>query len=153
MYDDNPTTVQGECEKIYLRRKDDENLQAIADEIGISYECARKWWRRGNREGLPGLMLRKRGRPTQGLLSQFAREIRETSLRLKRKHKRWGAAQILLEMQKMESLATLKLPSRSHLYPYFREHCPECLNIWTKHKEVPRPARATAVHEVWQVDR
>jgi len=36
--------------------------------------------------------------------------------------------------------------------PYFREHCPECLNVWTKHKEVPRPARPTAVHEVWQVD-
>lgn len=88
----------------------------------------------------------------QGLLSQFAPEIRETSLNLKREHKRWGAARILLEMQQMASLAKQKLPSRSHLYPYFREHCPECLNIWTRHKEVPRPARATAVHEVWQVD-
>jgi len=34
----------------------------------------------------------------QGLLSQFAPEIRETSLNLKREHKRWGAARILLEI-------------------------------------------------------
>jgi len=144
--------TQEEREQIYLRKKNGENLQTIADELKISYECARKWWRRGKQEGLSGLVLRKRGRPAQGLLSQFAPDIRETSLNLKRKHKRWGAARILLEMQPMASLTKQKLPSRSHLYPYFREHCPECLNIWTKHKEVPRPARATAVHEVWQVD-
>lgn len=144
--------IQEEREQIYLRKKNGENLQTIADEIGISYECARKWWRRGKREGLAGLVFRKRGRPVRGLLSQFAPEVRETSLSLKRKHKRWGAARVLLEMKQMDSLANLKLPSRSHLYPYFREHCPECLNLWTKHKEVPRAVRASAVHEVWQVD-
>ena len=144
--------TQAEREQIYLRKKNGENLQSIAEELNLSYECARKWWRRGKREGLAGLELRKRGRPPQGLLSQFASEIRETSLDLKRKHKRWGATRILLEMSQMANLMNQKLPNRSRLYPYFRKHCPECLNIWTKHKEVPRPARATAVHEVWQVD-
>jgi hypothetical protein len=111
--------TSAEREEIYLRKKKGENLQTSADELKISYECARKWWRRGKQEGLSGLMLRKRGRPVQGLLSQFTPEIRETSLSLKRKHKRWGAARILLEMQPMASLAEQKLPSRSHLYHIF----------------------------------
>jgi len=96
--------------------------------------------------------MRKRGRPGQGLLSQFAPVIREASLELKRKHKRWGALRILLEISRHPELTTYELPSRSRLYVYFRQHCPDCLNVWTQHKEVPRPPTATAVHEVWQVD-
>lgn len=141
-----------EREQIYMRKKNGESLPGIAADLNISYECARKWWRRGKKEGLAGLVLRKRGRPTQGILSQFVQEICATSLALKRKHKRWGATRILLEMSHIADLTKYKRPSRSRLYPYFREHCPECLNIWTQHKEVPQPARATAVHEVWQVD-
>jgi hypothetical protein len=38
------------------------------------------------------------------------------------------------------------------LYPYYRQNCPDCLNIWTKHKELPAPPTVTAVHEMWQVD-
>ena len=141
-----------EREQIYLRKKSGDSLQSIADELKISYECARKWWCRGKEEGLAGLAHRKRGRPVQGILSKFTSEVREACLALKRKHKRWGAARILLEMGQSTVLTNHKLPSRSRLYPYFREQCPECLNMWTKHKEVPRPAQATAVHEVWQVD-
>jgi len=44
--------TQEEREQIYLRKKNGENLQTIADELKISYECARKWWRRGKQEGL-----------------------------------------------------------------------------------------------------
>jgi transposase len=74
--------TSAEREEIYLRKKKGENLQTIAAELKISYECARKWWRRGKQAGLSGLLLRKRGRPVQGLLSQFTPEIRETSLSL-----------------------------------------------------------------------
>ena len=92
-------------------------------------------------------MIRKRGRPAQGILSQFAPAIRDTSLELKRAHKRWGATRILLELSTTAGLAEHPLPSRSRLYQYFRQQCPDCLNLWTKHKEVPPPNRATAVHE------
>ena len=141
-----------EREQIYLQKKNGESLQAIAEDLKISYECARKWWRRGQKEGWAGLAIRKRGRPAQGILSQFTQNVREASLELKRKHRRWGALRILVELSDTARATQDKLPSRSRLYPYFREHCPECLNVWTKHKEVPRPARPTAVHEVWQVD-
>ena len=99
-----------EHEQIYMRKKNGESLQSIADELNISYECARKWWRRGKQEGLAGLAMRKRGRPAQGILSQFAQEIREASLDLKRKHKRWGATRILLEMGHAVDLAKYKSP-------------------------------------------
>jgi len=141
-----------EREQIYMRKKNGESLESIAEDMKISYECARKWWRRGKKEGLAGLVARKRGRPVKGVLSEFSQEIREASLDLKRKHKRWGAMRILLEIRATPGLTQDELPSRSRLYLYFRQYCPECLHIWTKHKEVPQPIRATAVHEVWQVD-
>ena len=139
-------------QQIYLRKENGEGLQDIADDLKLSYECVRKWWRRGKRDGLAGLAAKKRGRPVKGILSEFAPEVGAAALDLKRKHKRWGATRILLELGSKPELKEWKLPSRSRLYPYFRQHCPDCLNVWTKHKEVPRPARATAVHEMWQVD-
>ena len=83
---------------------------------------------------------------------QFSSEVQRVCLDLKRAHKRWGANRVLFEMGNDPGLSGMKLPSRSRLYAYFRQHCPDCLNIWTKHKEVPPPVRATAVHEVWQLD-
>ncbi|HVM72860.1 MAG TPA: hypothetical protein VMT91_13945 [Anaerolineales bacterium] len=139
-------------EKIYMRKESGERLQEIADDLKISYECARKWWRRGKRGGLAGLVFKKRGRPIKGILSEFAPEVRTAILNLKRKHKRWGATRILLELGSNPELKGQRLPNRSRLYPYFQQQCPECLNIWTKHKEVPRPTQATAVHEMWQLD-
>lgn len=143
---------QDEREQIYMLKRAGLTLGEIASEMGLSYECARKWWRRGRDEGFVGLLERKRGRTAQGILSQFSAEVQQASLKFKREHKRWGANRILIEMRNDPHLAGAVLPSRSRLYPYFREHCPECLNVWTKHKVVPPPAHATAVHEVWQVD-
>jgi hypothetical protein len=141
-----------EREQIYIMKLKGESLWSIAGQLKISYECARKWWRRGKKEGLAGLGVRKRGRPKQGILSKFEQEVCQASVILKRQPKRWGAARVLLEMSNTVELARYKLPSRSRLHQYFREYCPDCLNIWTKHIVVPRPARATAVHEVWQLD-
>jgi hypothetical protein len=144
--------TQKEREQIYLLKRAGVTLREVANEIGVSYACARKWWRRGQKEGLAGLQARRRGRPPQGVLSQFAPAVRHASLTLKRQHKRWGANRVLIELRNDPALSGMNLPSRSRLYPYFREHCPDCLNVWTKHKDLPEPPRATAVHEVWQVD-
>lgn len=143
---------QEERELIYLRKQAGETLWEIARELGISYLCVRKWWRRYRSEGLAGLLERKRGRPPKGILSQFSGEVRQMSVDLKRQHKRWGANRVLIELKNTSTLAGMAIPSRSRLYPYFRIHCPDCLNVWTKHKELPEPPEATAVHEMWQVD-
>jgi transposase-like protein len=144
--------TQTEREQIYVKKQAGQTLSQIAQALGLSYACVRKWWRRGRDEGLIGLVERKRGRPAQGSLSQFSAEVKQASLKLKREHKRWGAVRVIIEMRNDPALATLPLPSRSRLYGYFRQHCPDCLNVWTKHIQVPVPPVATAVHEVWQVD-
>jgi len=144
--------TQTEREQIYFKKLAGQTLPQIAQTLGLSQACVRKWWRRGRDEGLLGLVERKRGRPAHGILSQFSLEVRQTSVKLKREHKRWGANRVLVEMGKDPTLAGLSLPSRSRLYPYFRQECADCLNVWTKHIQVPVPAAATAVHEVWQVD-
>ena len=143
---------QAERERIYLRKQDGDSLQTIANEMGLSYECARKWWRRGKKEGLSGLQEQKRGRPSKGVLTSFDPAVQQASLDLKRQHKRWGANRVIVELREQPNLSGLKLPSRSDLYGFFHQQCPECLNLWTKHKEVPKPAQAKDVHEVWQLD-
>lgn len=143
---------QAEIERIYLRKQEGETLQTIANEMGLSYECVRKWWRRSKKEGLIGLQEQKRGRPTKGILTSFDPAVQQASLDLKRQHKRWGANRVIVELKEQPNLSGLKLPSRSDLYGFFHQRCPECLNLWTKHKEVAKPAQAKAVHEVWQLD-
>ncbi len=144
--------TQAEREQIYLKKESGQSLQEVAAKLNISYECARKWWRRSRDEGLSGLQARKRSRKPQGMLSDFDSKIVEKSLALKRSHKRWGANRVLVELANIPELAELKRPSLSRLQAYFRQTCPESVSIWTKHKQVPKPAKASAVHETWQVD-
>lgn len=143
---------QAEREQIYVKKTSGASLPEIAEELNISYECARKWWRRFRDEGQSGIARRKRGRKVKGILSEFDKQVVAKSLELKQSHPRWGANRVLLELSKETALAELKLPSRSRLQAYFRETCPESISIWTKHKQVPKPVKASAVHEIWQVD-
>src|SRR5512137_708723 len=105
--------TQDEREQIYLLKRAGQTLGEIASEMGLSYECARKWWRRGRDEGFTGLLGRKRGRVAQGSLSQFSAEVQPTSLKYKREHKRWGANRILIELRHDPLLAGAVLQSRS----------------------------------------
>lgn len=144
--------TQAEREQIYLLKRSGQTIPQIAIVLGTSPACVRKWWRRGRDEGMLGLRERKRGRPIQGVLSTYPIQVRETSLRLKREHKRWGANRLLIELRNDPALTGLTFPSRSRLYAFFHQECPECLSIWTQHKEVPPTPTASAVHEEWQVD-
>lgn len=144
--------TRAEREEIYLMKRSGKSLQEIANEKQISYACARKWWRRCRDQGLAGLQYRKRGRKPIGILSSFNTTVVEKSLELKRTHPRWGANRVLLELSGIPELAGKRLPSRSRLQAYFKQACLECVALWTKHKRVPQPSKATAVHEVWQLD-
>ena len=67
----------------------------------------------------------------------FRPKCNEPSLKLKREHKRWGANRVLIELHDDPLLTGLAFPSRSRLYAFFHQECPDCLSIWTKHKENP----------------
>lgn len=138
------TVTLSEREQIYLKKMAGQTLAQIAQTLGLSEACVRKWWRCGRDEGLLRLVGRKRGRPAQGIPAQFSTQVRQTCVQPKREDKRWEANRVLLEMQEDPTLVGLSLPSRSRLYPYFRQECPDCLNVWTKHIQVPVPIPATS---------
>jgi transposase-like protein len=140
--------TQAEREQIYLQKRAGQTIPQIAQAMGISPACARKWWRRGRDQGMMGLLERKRGCPPQGVLSRFSPEVQPASVKLKREHKRWGANRVLIELRNGPAFTGLALPSRSRLYVLFHQECADCLSLWTQHKEVPPTTAATAVHEV-----
>ena len=61
----------------------------IAQRTGYSLETARKWRRRGQREGLQGLVS-KMGRPAMGTMGTFPVIVQETVQALRRAHPGWG---------------------------------------------------------------
>jgi transposase InsO family protein len=144
---------QAEKERIYWGKQAGHTLAQMAVELGCSLECVRKWWRIGRDRGLEGLRAPRRGRGSTGLLPQFDPRISEKVLGHKRQHRRWGADRVLVELKKETDLTGLKLPGRSCLSAFFKEHCPEC--VATRKPRVvqpPRPPDATGVHEIWQLD-
>lgn len=144
---------QKEKEWIYHKKLAGKSLQEIATQIGCSYECARKWWRVGRDGGLKALRVKRAGRKASGILSRFSKEVQEMALLLKRQHKRWGAARVLIEMEQADQLAGQPLPSVSRLAAYFKQVCPDCVAGYkVKAKPANKPPSARFVHEVWQMD-
>jgi len=138
--------------EIYIMKQAGQTLSEISQAKGISYQTARKWWRVGRDFGLEGIRKRTRGRPRKGAGSSFNPEVIAVAIQLKREHRRWGANRVLVELKRDEKLANMKLPSRSRLHAIFKALCPEKVGNWTHHSKLPKPPKATAVHEVWQVD-
>lgn len=138
--------------EIYMMKQAGQTLQEVSQAKVISYQTARKWWRIGRDFGTQGICARRRGRPPKGVGSSFNPKVVEAAIKLKRQHRRWGANRVLVEMVADENLVKMKLPSRSRLQAIFKEHCPECVGNWTHHIKLPKPPKAQAVHEVWQLD-
>ncbi len=138
--------------EIYMQKQAGHTLHEISQSKGISFQTARKWWRVGRDFGLTGIRARTRGRPANGTGSSFDAKVIDEALKLKKKHPRWGANRVLVELKRDQQLTERKLPSRSRLQAIFKAHCPEVVGNWTHHIKLPKPPKATAVHEVWQLD-
>jgi len=138
--------------EIYMLKQAGHTLNEISQTKGISYQTARKWWRVGRDYGLEGIRAHTRGRPRKGASSSFHPEVLAAAIQLKRKHRRWGANCVLVELAKRKKYTDRQLPSRSRLQAIFQAHCPECVGNWAHHIKLPKPPKAQAVHEVWQLD-
>lgn len=147
-----PLSLQ-DRERIYQKKTNGSTLQEIATDLGRSRDVVKKWWRRIRERGTPGLADRRSGPKPKGLLSTFDKQVTRIALQLKRTHPQWGAARVRVELARTPELDGLTLPSPSRLAACFKQHCPECLG---RHQPRPparkRPATATAVHQVWQMD-
>lgn len=145
--------TQAQKEQIYLGKQKEQTLAELAAAVGCSVACARKWWRSGRNRGLDGLRTARRGRGKTGALSRFDACVQQKVLEHKRQHRRWGAKRVRVELEADENFQGLSLPKRSSLAAFFKERCPECVAGRKAHPpQTPRPASATTVHEVWQLD-
>ena len=137
-------------EAMYQGKLNGRTLNDMAQEIGCCLDCARKWWRRGRRQGLDGLRGSRRPRIAHPALSTFDPRVAERALYWKRQHPRRGPTRILHDLRQDEQLHGLQLPKPTHLAGYFRQACPELLQA--RHPGATRPPRASYVHALWQID-
>jgi hypothetical protein len=136
-------------EAIYLGKMQGRSLNQLANELGCSKACARKWWRVGRKHGLDGLHNTGTNTITT-LLNRFDPLVAERALYLKQQHPRRGPTRILLELTEDKSLSGVRLPKRSQLAAYFKQVCPELLAERKARPPAPPPARE--VHQLWQID-
>jgi len=74
--------------QIYDHHLAGETLVSIAQDMGIHYETARKWWRIGRLQGREAITERPRKRP--GLMRKVNPAVVERILQLREQHPTWG---------------------------------------------------------------
>jgi hypothetical protein len=133
-------------EEIVRRHQQGQGLTTIALELHLSYYTVRQIWHLYRTHGAAGLKPRyhacaRAAPPNHAAVLQQACE-------LKRLHPTWGAGLIRIELTKQ--FANQNIPSIRTLQYHFRA---AGVNR-PRRKRRPRPvvARASRVHEVWQVD-
>lgn len=140
-----------ERETIFSGKLTGRTLRELAAQVGCSWACARKWWRRGRREGEAGLRRPRSAQAHPGLVGRFDPAVAERARYWKQQHPGRGATRILQDLRDDPALAGLSLPKRTELSDYFHQACPELLR-----KRRPRapiaPPRPEQVHALWQLD-
>ena len=142
------TNVQQRQEMARLAEQG-ESYRAVAECTGVSFWTARKWIRQARRGGLSALVT-TRGRPPTGPLSSFDPLVRYVALRLKRRHRTWGAAYVVKKMGEHPSLKSKPLPSPVQVWRYWRSFGDRLLP--RRRPAQPKQAPAGVAHGVWQMD-
>jgi transposase InsO family protein len=142
-----------EKEQIYRGKLNGKTIAAMAQAVGCSWGCARKWWRIGRDQGQAALRAARRGRGSRGVLSRFDLSVRVQAVVLKQAHPKWGADRVKVELSQDPAYRGQPLPSRSRLATYFKQVCPEKVAGRTPRPPAPLPPRPVqGVHVVWQLD-
>jgi transposase InsO family protein len=141
------TTLQTRQQIIELKESG-LTLSRIAEQLGLSLSCVRKFWRRFRDLGKRGLERLSR-RPKKAPSHQTPERVREAILETKREHPGWGGQFIQgeLDRRRFKTIPNRRTIERLlHQYPEFP---------WRKHRkrEVLQDARrATRLHQLWQMD-
>jgi hypothetical protein len=142
------TTVQQRQEMARLA-DGGESYQAVADQVGVSFWTARKWIRRGRKGGLAALVTTF-GRPATGPMAGFDPLVRYVALRLKRRHRTWGAAYVVKKMGERPALKGKRLPSPTAVWRYWRSFGDRLFP--QRRPAQPKRPPAGVAHGVWQMD-
>ena len=123
----------------------------IALAVGRSFWTVRKWRRKYQREGRPGLGSRM-GRPASGALGQYPAQIRDTIRQMREDNSGWGATTILTELEIDPHFAGQKLPSRPRIAAFLKQE--GFTRAYERHSDLPQPAASSVQgpHEEWEVD-
>jgi len=123
----------------------------IAACSGWSISTVRKWRRRWQRQGWPGLASAM-GRPATGPLSSFAPTVQAQVAAWATAHPAWGPDTLHAELVRDKALADTRLPSRSTLARW-RHHAGKA-RAYERHTTLPQTVTSTAVapHEEWELD-
>lgn len=140
---------------IYDRHVAGEPLQAIALELGIHYETARKWWRVGRDQGREALVARAR-KPI-GKLRDVDPEVIRLLRQMREDHPRWGVPylrQQLLAHPDLTKAQRAQVPSQATLYRYIRAVEDRPFQQKTKQHVPTTPLiqQTTHPHHLWQID-
>jgi len=147
--------------EIYDRHREGETLAAIARDMGIGYETARKWYRIGRREGRAALVGRKR-RPSRTVLFGVPESVRERMRQrldqVRREHPNWGVPYLhaqLAEDPELTDYERAHIPSIPAIYRYLHEVEEDPFRKRHLPQHVPASAftcEAQHAHHLWQVD-
>lgn len=122
----------------------------IVKETDWSYETIRKVCRAGQPQSVRAL-----GRPAQGLLSSFDPRVRFACLRIKLRHRCWGAEVVRAELEKHVWAKEVKLPCASQIGAYFSQFKERLVQV-RRHLQLPHssPTKPSAphAHGCWQID-
>jgi hypothetical protein len=123
--------------------------EAVAEQMSVSFWTARKWIRRGKRNGKEGLASCY-GRPKTGPMGGVDPLIKYVVLRLKRQHPTWGAEYVLKKLREKPRLRGKDLPSETTIWRYWRSFGDR---LYPK-RDPPQSkiAPSDQPHGVWQMD-
>lgn len=123
----------------------------IAERTGWSIRTVRKWRRRKEQQGRPGLASRM-GRPVGGAMSTFAPVVVETVRAWRQAHPGWGPLTLRTELEGYEALRDKPLPSRPTIARWLKQK--ELTRPYERHAGLPQPSQASAQapHDEWEMD-
>jgi len=145
------TTTVVERVTILERATAGETDSMIAAALGCSIWTVRKWRRRGQHLGRPGLTPAL-GRPTKAPLSTIPPALRATILALQRAHPGWGPETILAELRTDRLWSEQLLPSRSRIAALFKHE--KLTRRYSRHSDLPtpKPSDQAHPHDEWELD-
>lgn len=123
--------------------------QSIARHTGWKLSTVRKWRRRGQQEGLPGLVS-KMGRPATGTLSTFPTPVVEKLKAMREAHPGWGPLTLHIELADL--FPSGDTPARSTIARWLKEQ--KVTRPYQRHQQLPQPQTVPlqSCHQDWEMD-
>jgi transposase InsO family protein len=120
----------------------------IAHQLQLSRSWVKKFWRRFRHEGQAGLQLRS-CRPKTPPPHQTPVTVRQLIVQIKRAHPHWGGQFIQGELRRQHAPT---IPHRRTIERWLSQFPELPKRRYQRWPTLPDPARATRLHQLWQMD-